>query len=243
MNHQSKPEQRPLHSGPMASNKAWVKSMLRPLHPIHLSPTVACTVWPVVGFKMVKLLPHLGLSLDSVPMNSKGKAICMSLLVSMFQPQAPRPPSQYVMSPWQAAPSPSQVLVALATDSTLAKPLDPLFPLEAGAGEEATGAGEDGDAATGAGVVVLLGAKVGCWATGLEVVTIVVDGEAGWGATTAAGVLVLVTVGAAFGAVGMAGRPPLGSSVETTAPAALTHTVTGTSTVVQAVSVTISGDG
>lgn len=60
---------------------------------MHLSPTVAETVWPVVGFMMVKDLPQYGLPLDWVPMKPTGKAICMSVAVLTFQPQAPSPPS------------------------------------------------------------------------------------------------------------------------------------------------------
>lgn len=76
---------------------------------MHLSPTVAWTVVPVVGFLMVKLLPQYGLPFDCVPMKAYGRAICMSELVLTFQPHAPRPPSQWVMSPSQALPVPSQV--------------------------------------------------------------------------------------------------------------------------------------
>lgn len=53
----------------------------------------------------------------------------------------------------------------------------------------------------------------------------------------------LVTAGAAFGEVGSAAKLPPATSVETTTPCWLTQTVTGISTVVQAVSVTMSGDG
>lgn len=151
-----------------------------------------------------------------------------------------------MMSPWHAWPEPSQVLVELAMASMPASLVDPpVAPPETGAGEEAagaeeeaTGAGED-DTATGAGAGVVVEVATGCREV---VVATVVDtvGATGAGAT---GVGVLVTVGAALGVVGTATKFPPGTSVDTGCPSELTHRVTGTSTVVQAVSVTRSGDG
>lgn len=75
-----------------------------PVQPMHLSPTVAWTVWPLSGFLMVRDLPQYGFPFDWAPIMPTGMAICMSALESTFQPQAPRPPSQWVMSPEQGAP-------------------------------------------------------------------------------------------------------------------------------------------
>lgn len=95
--------------------------------------------------------PQYGLPLDCVPIKPNGRAICMSEAVLTFQPQAPRPPSQWVISPEQPEPAPSH-----------GPPVDlPWFWTGEGAGaaadEGAAGAGADG--ATGA-------AGAGAWGAG-----------------------------------------------------------------------------
>jgi len=81
-----------------------VRSMDSPVQPMHLSPTVAWTVVPVDGFLTVTDMPQYGLEFDREPIMPTGMAICISELESTFQPQAPRPPSQWVISPEQGAP-------------------------------------------------------------------------------------------------------------------------------------------
>jgi len=117
---------------------------------MHLSPTVAWTVVPDVGLYNVTERPQYGFPFDWVPMNAKGRAIAMSLPVLTVQPHAPRPPSQWVTSPSQAAPCPSQLALLEAEMSlawTLTEDAEAAGEAAAEADDEATGAADEDQAA------------------------------------------------------------------------------------------------
>jgi len=128
-----------------------------PVQPMHLSPTLATTSVPVVGFLTVTDMPQYGLLFESEPIMPTGMAICIELSESTSQPQAPRPPSQWVMSPEQGAPGvqtlacPDEAVLVWAADAVVVAAGDDTEELEEviALGLLATGSGLD----TTAGVV------------------------------------------------------------------------------------------